>query len=61
MSTDIDYYNSSEFQKNLHEYENAKKTGAPVFLDADELTDIAEYYDYLGDIEKSTNSSQQRI
>ena len=20
MSTDIDYYNSSEFQKNLHEY-----------------------------------------
>lgn len=53
MSTDIDYYNSSEFQKNLHEYENAKKTGAPVFLDSDDLTDIAEYYDYLGDIENA--------
>jgi len=45
-STEDDYFDSEEFHELLSEYETAMNTGQPVFLDAEELTDIAEYYQY---------------
>lgn len=38
------FFEDDEFLGLLSEYEQAVNTGMPVFLDADELTDIADYY-----------------
>lgn len=42
--TGDEYFDSDEFRDMLSAYEEAVSTGQPVFMDADELTDIAEYY-----------------
>ena len=34
----------------LNEYEEASSTGQPVFMDADDLADIADYYQMRGGI-----------
>lgn len=47
------YYSSKEFLRILREYEETEKTGNPVLLDADEYTDIAEYYHMKGDTERA--------
>ncbi len=39
-----EYFDSEEFRELLEEYENAVNTGMPVFMDADELAEIADYY-----------------
>lgn len=43
-NTGDDYFDSDEFRDMLATYEEAKATGQPVFMDADELADIADYY-----------------
>lgn len=48
-----DYFNGKEFKSILAEYEESEKTGQPVFLDADELTDIAEYYHSRGQLDRA--------
>lgn len=45
--TGDEYFDSEEFREMLSEYEESKNTGMPVFLDADELSDIAEYYHFI--------------
>ena len=47
-NTGDEYYDSDEFRELLAEYENAVSSGQPVFLDAEELTDIADYYQMTG-------------
>ena len=42
--TGDEYFDSEEFRELLAEYENAMETGMPVFMDADELSEIADYY-----------------
>lgn len=42
--TGNEYFDSDEFHELLAEYEDAVNTGQPVFMDADELADIADYY-----------------
>ena len=42
--TGDDYYDSDEFHELLDEYEKAVNSGMPVFMDADELAEIADYY-----------------
>lgn len=45
MSTeDLSFFQEEEFKKNLALYEQMIQGGRPVYLEADELTDIAEYY-----------------
>lgn len=39
-----EYFDSEEFRELLAEYEDAVSTGMPVFMDADELSEIADYY-----------------
>ena len=43
-----EYYNDEEFREILEEYEQAVKSGQPVFMDADDLADIADYYQLEG-------------
>ncbi|MCR5198750.1 MAG: tetratricopeptide repeat protein [Prevotella sp.] len=42
--TGDDYFDSEEFREMLAEYEDAVNTGQPVFMDADELAEIADFY-----------------
>lgn len=42
--TGDEYFDSEEFRELLTEYEDAVNTGQPVFMDADELAEIADYY-----------------
>lgn len=41
------YFDSEEFRELLAEYEDAVNMGMPVFMDADELSEIADYYQML--------------
>ena len=40
------YFDSEEFHQLLNTYEAAVNAGEPVFMDAEELVDIADYYQY---------------
>lgn len=44
MNNEGNYFESEEFQAMLHDYEQGVKEGYSVFLDADDLADIADYY-----------------
>ena len=46
MKVGDDYFDSADFQRLLSTYEKSINAGEPVFMDADELTDIADYYQY---------------
>ncbi len=50
---DWQYFHDPEFTQLLDEYETAQEQGRPLYLDADELTDIAEYYMLLHDEERA--------
>ena len=39
-----DFINNRELEENIRKYEEAKKNGTSIFLDADQLADIAEHY-----------------
>lgn len=41
---DLSFFHEEYFKKNLALYEQMQQGGRPVYLEADELTDIAEYY-----------------
>lgn len=56
MKTDDDFFESTEFHDLLSEYEQAVASGSPVFLDADELTDIADYYQMNGQDEEAEHA-----
>ena len=47
-NTGDDYFDSEEFHELLDEYEQAVNTGQPVFMDAEELSEIADYYQMTG-------------
>lgn len=44
MNIDEDYYNSEDFQELLNSYEESVASGQPMFLDADDIVDLADYY-----------------
>jgi len=43
-----DYYESEEFQELLNDYEDSLERGMPLFMDAEDLVEIADYYEGLG-------------
>lgn len=46
--TGDEYFDSEEFRDLLNTYEQSRNEGTPVFLDADELAEIADYYQFTG-------------
>ena len=50
---DLSYFGEEEFKKNLAIYEAMLKDGSSAYMEADELTDIAEYYLMKGFSEKA--------
>ena len=51
--TGDEYFDSEEFHDILAEYEEAVNTGMPVFMDADDLSEIAAYYQTLSEPERA--------
>ena len=44
LDDDLKYFESEEFKALLETYESAHEAGSQAYMEADELTDIAEYY-----------------
>jgi len=47
-SDDLQYFESEEFNTILSQYEESVESGHPIYIDADDLADIADYYQYYG-------------
>ena len=60
MSND-EYYNDEEFLDILKEYEESVESGLPVFMDADDLADIADYYQMKGHPEDSQRALDRAL
>ena len=54
MTDDTAYFDSESFKKLLEQYEDSVKSGHPVYMDADDLADIADYYHYEGRLDDAT-------
>lgn len=50
---DFSYFQEEDFKKNLARYEEMRAGGPSAYLEADELTDIAEYYQISGKTAKA--------
>ena len=48
QTDDLAYFNSEGFRNILRQYEESAKSGHPIYMDADDLADIADYYQYNG-------------
>ncbi|MBR5061516.1 MAG: tetratricopeptide repeat protein [Prevotella sp.] len=55
------FYESQEFKEKLQIYEDAKKQGESVYLESDDLVDIAEYYHLFDSIDKSIEAVEYAI
>ena len=55
------FYESPEFKEKFQLYENAQASGTSVYLEPDDLTDIAEYYHILGNIDACKNTVEYAI
>lgn len=59
--TGDEYFDSEEFQNILNSFEQASGSGGSIFLDADDLTDIADYYHYTGNHEAEEEAIGQAL
>ena len=53
MQTGDEYFDSKEFRDILISYEKSAESGQPIFMDVDDLADIADYYSYIGKLEQA--------
>ena len=56
MIYDEDYFKSEDFRELLDSYETAVQTGSYPFMDADDLVDIADYYNMSGEHDKAVEA-----
>ena len=56
MQYNEDYFNSEDFKELLESYESARQVGEQPFLDADDLVDLADYYNYNGEGDKAVEA-----
>lgn len=54
--TGDEYFDSNEFRDLLAEYEKAVNTGQPVFMDADELAEIADFYQMTNRLDEAEST-----
>ena len=48
MTDNEEYFKSEGFQNLLKQYEASVNSGQPIYMDADDLADIADYYQFNG-------------
>jgi tetratricopeptide (TPR) repeat protein len=53
MTDDLAYFESEEFLSLLEQYEDSVRAGHSVYMDADDLADIADYYQYKGRMDEA--------
>lgn len=53
---ELAYFESEDFREILSKYEESAKSGHPVYMDADDLADIADYYQYNGHAEEANEA-----
>ncbi len=46
MTVNLEYFDSEDFKKVLNRYEQSVKSGQSIYMDSDDLADIADYYQY---------------
>ena len=61
MTDDTAYFKSEEFLEILQQYEDSVKSGHPIYMDADDMASIADYYHYYGRIEEADNVIDQAL
>ena len=61
MLIDEEYFNNEDFRDNLRAYEDSVKSGHPIFLDADDLTDIIDYYNMSHMDEKAEQAADYAL
>ena len=61
MSNEEEYFNDEEFREILNEYEQAAESGQTIFLDADDLADIADYYHLNGRTAEAEQAIQRAM
>ena len=61
INTNDEYLDSNDFRKILDEYEQSVKSGRPIFMEAEELTDIAQYYSLAQEWEKAEETAEYAI
>ena len=53
MLTGDRYFDSKDFKDILMSYEKSVMSGHRIFMDVDDLTDIADYYNMIGEKDKA--------
>ena len=53
MTDELAYFDSEGFQTILKRYEESVRSGRSIYMDADDLADIADYYQYNGRMEEA--------
>lgn len=53
MKTGDEYFDSDEFRDMLESYEHAVNSGEPVFMDSEDLSEIADYYHMTGNYDEA--------
>ncbi len=61
MNFDEEYYTSEEFQNILESYETSMNEGNAPFMDADDLVDIADYYNWQGEYDKADETVEHAL
>ena len=55
------YYQSDKFKQLLRRYEDLQENISSEFLDPEELTDIAEFFHYMGDVQEAMEAIDMAI
>ena len=61
MTDNQAYFDSKEFQQILRQYEESIQQGSSIYMDADDLADIADYYQYNGRLEEADNAINRAL
>ena len=61
MQYNEEYFNSEDFKELLESYETALQAGEQPFMDADDLVDLADYYNYNGEGNKAAEAIERAL
>ncbi len=61
MQYNEEYFNSEDFKELLDSYETALLAGEQPFMDADDLVDLADYYNYNGEGDKAAEAIDRAL